>query len=373
MTPLLYADGQAVLAAASSSRPRCSSGSGSGERLDLHAREALRRRAAARGDRAGTGARPAADPRRRADRRARHRDRGQRDGAARRGGRASGAALITITHDANVAALARRHYRLDRGVLLPVDVNRVLALSLANADPAVTSADRARLARLRSTAGPRRPRDRAQEGAGALRMGGRAGRRRRRGLGRAAHPPHPGAASLIGVAVAVCALTTVVGLGAVMQQSTVESLERGPDARPCSRLSASTQTGEPVAGSGTGRGLRRPWRALRDPLFEPAVWATMTAAVRSTARRRSTTQAVDPDYGVMHRIQLAPADGSAGDDEPAGARPHRERQSSTNGWAARTCAPIPRSSLTGGQGLTAVVIGVTPAAELSTNLPAPTS
>jgi putative ABC transport system ATP-binding protein len=30
---------------------------------------------------------------------------------------ASGAALITITHDVNVAALARRHYRLDSGVL----------------------------------------------------------------------------------------------------------------------------------------------------------------------------------------------------------------------------------------------------------------
>jgi putative ABC transport system ATP-binding protein len=32
----------------------------------------------------------------------------------------SGAALITITHDVNVAALARRHYRLDRGVLTEV-------------------------------------------------------------------------------------------------------------------------------------------------------------------------------------------------------------------------------------------------------------
>jgi putative ABC transport system ATP-binding protein len=41
----------------------------------------------------------------------------------------TGAALITITHDANVAALARRHYRLDRGVLSPVDVNHVLALA----------------------------------------------------------------------------------------------------------------------------------------------------------------------------------------------------------------------------------------------------
>ena len=41
----------------------------------------------------------------------------------------SGAALITITHDANVAALARRHYRLDRGVLAPIDVGRVLTLA----------------------------------------------------------------------------------------------------------------------------------------------------------------------------------------------------------------------------------------------------
>jgi putative ABC transport system ATP-binding protein len=32
----------------------------------------------------------------------------------------SGAALITITHDVNVAALARRHYRLDRGVLTEI-------------------------------------------------------------------------------------------------------------------------------------------------------------------------------------------------------------------------------------------------------------
>jgi putative ABC transport system ATP-binding protein len=46
----------------------------------------------------------------------------------------TGAALITITHDANVAALARRHYRLDRGTLTPIDVQRVIAL----ADEAVT-------------------------------------------------------------------------------------------------------------------------------------------------------------------------------------------------------------------------------------------
>ena len=36
-------------------------------------------------------------------------------------GEASGAALIAITHDLNVAELARRHFRLDRGVLSEVD------------------------------------------------------------------------------------------------------------------------------------------------------------------------------------------------------------------------------------------------------------
>jgi putative ABC transport system ATP-binding protein len=41
----------------------------------------------------------------------------------------SGAALITITHDVNVAALARRHYRLDRGVLSSVAAQPVLELA----------------------------------------------------------------------------------------------------------------------------------------------------------------------------------------------------------------------------------------------------
>jgi len=42
---------------------------------------------------------------------------------------ASGAALITITHDVNVASLARRHYRLDAGVLTPTTVSPTAGLS----------------------------------------------------------------------------------------------------------------------------------------------------------------------------------------------------------------------------------------------------
>jgi len=41
----------------------------------------------------------------------------------------AGAALITITHDPNVASLARRHFRLDSGVLHSVDATRVQHLA----------------------------------------------------------------------------------------------------------------------------------------------------------------------------------------------------------------------------------------------------
>jgi putative ABC transport system ATP-binding protein len=42
---------------------------------------------------------------------------------------ATGAALITITHDPNIAALARRHFRLDHGVLSAVESHRVHELA----------------------------------------------------------------------------------------------------------------------------------------------------------------------------------------------------------------------------------------------------
>jgi putative ABC transport system ATP-binding protein len=45
----------------------------------------------------------------------------------------AGAALITITHDPNVAALARRHYRLDGGVLHQVEAARVQHLAATGA------------------------------------------------------------------------------------------------------------------------------------------------------------------------------------------------------------------------------------------------
>ncbi len=50
----------------------------------------------------------------------------------------SGAALVTITHDLNVTALARQHFRLDAGVLSPD--GSPWAVSLAGADPQAATA-----------------------------------------------------------------------------------------------------------------------------------------------------------------------------------------------------------------------------------------
>lgn len=52
----------------------------------------------------------------------------------------SGAALITITHDLHVAARARRHYRLDGGILGPTDLELAFATSTLTADAAARDA-----------------------------------------------------------------------------------------------------------------------------------------------------------------------------------------------------------------------------------------
>ena len=52
----------------------------------------------------------------------------------------SGAALITITHDLHVAARARRHYRLDGGVLRPADLELAFAASTLTVDASAEAA-----------------------------------------------------------------------------------------------------------------------------------------------------------------------------------------------------------------------------------------
>ena len=107
--------------------------------------------------------------------------------------------------------------------------------------------------------------------------------------------------SLIGVAVAVCAITTVVGLGAVAQQATVEQSERSGGRAASLFLSASMNDGT------TPPGMPEIWRtALERYQIDYAsrvVNASQTVQFADGAVPVQTL-GVDPPYGTMHRIAL---------------------------------------------------------------------
>lgn len=110
--------------------------------------------------------------------------------------------------------------------------------------------------------------------------------------------------SLIGVAVAVAAITSVVGLGAVVQQSQTEQMER-QSGRPAS-LSVSMY-------SETGAGM--PYPDQRALLAEVAdrygiTWSTVIGSTPLPVELPGGTvqvyaTVVDPDYGEMRRVDVA--------------------------------------------------------------------
>ncbi|WP_104127245.1 ABC transporter permease [Cryobacterium sp. Y57] len=107
--------------------------------------------------------------------------------------------------------------------------------------------------------------------------------------------------SLIGVAVAVCAITTVVGLGAVAQQATVEASERSGGRAASLSLFVSMSDGS-------------------TPTEMPEIWRTALERYQigyasRVVNNSQTVQfidgavpvqtiGVDPPYGTMHRIAL---------------------------------------------------------------------
>ena len=111
--------------------------------------------------------------------------------------------------------------------------------------------------------------------------------------------------SLIGVGVAVCALTTVVGVGAIAQQSQIEQLERG-SGRPATLMLGAPYN--PMTGE----------QGPTDTLVEAATsaieryqidYAGAVGGVQLNVQFLDGVsevygQSVDPDYGVMHRVQL---------------------------------------------------------------------
>ncbi|MBX3194991.1 MAG: FtsX-like permease family protein [Schumannella sp.] len=111
--------------------------------------------------------------------------------------------------------------------------------------------------------------------------------------------------SLIGVAVAVAALTGIMALGAIAEQSQVETMERQAGRPATLQISVyNPMTGESVDA------------AELDAAFSAAMerydirWHSRNAYTSLLVQfpdgvRDVQTQVVDPEFGVMHRVQLA--------------------------------------------------------------------
>jgi putative ABC transport system permease protein len=109
--------------------------------------------------------------------------------------------------------------------------------------------------------------------------------------------------SLIGVAVAVCSLTTVVALGGIVQQSSEELSER-QSGRPATLfVSAYSNAGGPIDSTI----MDATWTetlARYDITYGSRVMQSAQAVPFSTGVVDVQTQAVDQPYGEMHRVRL---------------------------------------------------------------------
>lgn len=166
--------------------------------------------------------------------------------------------------------------------------------------------------------------------------------------------------SLIGVAIAVAALTSVVGVGALAAQSTTESLERGSGRPATLSIYAYDATGQAI-----------PDASLIDAAFAEVTarysidWATRSAYTQVPVQftdgvRPIETTLVDADYGTMHRVELAQGTWFAETDANRLAPAVIVNETLWNQIGAPDLRTHPTVELDGDQARTGVIIGVIP-------------
>ncbi|WP_374947497.1 ABC transporter permease [Agreia sp.] len=109
--------------------------------------------------------------------------------------------------------------------------------------------------------------------------------------------------SLIGVAVAVCSLTTVVALGGIVQQASEELSER-QSGRPASLYVSAVRNDGAAIDSTTMDATWAETLTRYDITYGSRVVQTTQAVPFPTGVVDVQTQAVDQPYGEMHRVRL---------------------------------------------------------------------
>jgi len=166
--------------------------------------------------------------------------------------------------------------------------------------------------------------------------------------------------SLIGVAVAVAALTSVVGLGAITQQATTESYER-QSGRPATLF---------VSAYDLATGETPDARAFSTAFLTVTERYSVDWVTRSTYTQVPLdfvegftpvdTMVVDPDYGTMHRVQLTQGSWFAQGDAERLAPALIVNDAVWQRLGAPDLRTHPTVTLGGEDPVTAVVVGVVP-------------
>ena len=175
--------------------------------------------------------------------------------------------------------------------------------------------------------------------------------------------------SLIGVGVAVCALTTVVGIGAIAQQSQIEQLERG-SGRPATLMLGAPYN--PVTGAqGPADTLTTAAMSVIDRYritYAGAVGGAQLNVQFRDGVSEAYGQSVDPDYGVMHRVQLEHGRWFTDQDELRLAPALVVSDAFYQRLGAPDLRTHPTVTVLGQDSTTAVVIGVLPPNPFDTSL-----
>jgi putative ABC transport system permease protein len=174
--------------------------------------------------------------------------------------------------------------------------------------------------------------------------------------------------SLIGVAVAVCSLTTVVALGGIVQQANEELSER-QSGRPATLfVSAYSNEGAGID-SATMDATWVDTLARYDITYGSRVMQTAQAVPFSTGVVDVQTQAVDQPYGEMHRVRLTEGEWFTPEDATLLAPALVVNQIFWDRLGSpdlRTHPTVELGAQGGGLGTTAVIVGVYPAASYET-------
>jgi len=171
--------------------------------------------------------------------------------------------------------------------------------------------------------------------------------------------------SLIGVAVAVAALTAVVALGQIAYQAQVESAERGSGRPAMLGIYAGQPNGEPIEGTALAEAFDTAVDrysidfASRNGYFDGRVQFPMGV-------EQVGGQTVDVDFGTMHRVELAEGEWFTDRDESRLAPAIIVNEAFWERLGSPALASHPTVTILGDNSTIAVIIAVTPSSQFDT-------